>query len=194
MSTNRSTAELQSLANAHLWGHFSKLTPEDAGGVVIIDRGEGCYVWDHTGKRYLDGLAGLFTVQAGHGRHELAQAAATGLQLVFTTAGKVGINNNGGPGAQVLTAASVSDGLPHSVVVTRASSGNTYTLYVDGALVGSNSSGTSPTYNRAFAFRRSDSTLPYGYYLHEASVANAVWDAATVASVYSGHRTTWGVP
>jgi len=69
--------DLSALASAHLWGHFSKLTPEDAGGTVVIERGDGCHVWDSTGKRYLDGLAGLFTVQVGHGRRELAQAAAT---------------------------------------------------------------------------------------------------------------------
>ena len=39
-------------------------------------RGEGAYVWDDQGRRYLDGLAGLFVVQAGHGRKELAAAAA----------------------------------------------------------------------------------------------------------------------
>ena len=38
-------------------------------------RGEGAYVWDQHGKRYLDGLAGLFTSQLGHGRTELAEAA-----------------------------------------------------------------------------------------------------------------------
>jgi adenosylmethionine-8-amino-7-oxononanoate aminotransferase len=43
--------------------------------VPIIRRGEGCYVIDQHGKRYLDGLSGLFTVQVGHGRHELAEAA-----------------------------------------------------------------------------------------------------------------------
>jgi adenosylmethionine-8-amino-7-oxononanoate aminotransferase len=42
----------------------------------VITRGEGCYVWDQHGKRYLDGLSGLFTVQLGHGRKELAEAAA----------------------------------------------------------------------------------------------------------------------
>ena len=41
----------------------------------MIVRGEGPYVWDSTGKRYLDGLAGLFTSQLGHGRMELAEAA-----------------------------------------------------------------------------------------------------------------------
>ena len=39
-------------------------------------RGEGAYVWDQHGKRYLDGLAGLFTSQIGHGRTELGEAAA----------------------------------------------------------------------------------------------------------------------
>ena len=44
--------------------------------VPVIVRGEGAYIWDDKGKRYLDGLAGLFVVQAGHGRAELAEAAA----------------------------------------------------------------------------------------------------------------------
>jgi adenosylmethionine-8-amino-7-oxononanoate aminotransferase len=68
--------DLQALASAHLWGHFSKLTPEDAGGTTVIERGEGAYVWDSNGNRYLDGLAGLFVSQVGHGRHELAKAMA----------------------------------------------------------------------------------------------------------------------
>ena len=38
-------------------------------------RRQGCYVWDTTGKRYLDGLAGLYTTQAGYGQPELAAAA-----------------------------------------------------------------------------------------------------------------------
>ena len=42
----------------------------------MIERGEGAYVWDSEGNRYLDGLAGLFVVQAGHGRREIAEAAA----------------------------------------------------------------------------------------------------------------------
>jgi adenosylmethionine-8-amino-7-oxononanoate aminotransferase len=71
-----SQGDLVELASAHLWGHFSPLTPGDGREPPIIERGDGCYVWDHRGKRYLDGLAGLFTVQAGHGRIELAEAAA----------------------------------------------------------------------------------------------------------------------
>ena len=44
--------------------------------MTIIERGEGCHVWDTTGKRYLDGLAGLYTTQVGYGRPELGEAAA----------------------------------------------------------------------------------------------------------------------
>jgi adenosylmethionine-8-amino-7-oxononanoate aminotransferase len=66
--------DLDALARAHLWGHFTPLTSST--DPVIIERGEGCYVWDQHGRRYLDGLAGLFTVQVGHGRIELAEAAA----------------------------------------------------------------------------------------------------------------------
>jgi hypothetical protein len=72
-----STEELEELARRHLWMHFSRLGgygPDRA--PPIIARGEGCYVWDAHDKRYLDALSGLFTVQLGHGRHDLAQAAA----------------------------------------------------------------------------------------------------------------------
>jgi adenosylmethionine-8-amino-7-oxononanoate aminotransferase len=64
-------------ARDHLWMHFTRhSTYEEGGHVPVITRGEGAYVWDDKGRRYLDGLAGLFTVQAGHGRQELAEAAA----------------------------------------------------------------------------------------------------------------------
>jgi adenosylmethionine-8-amino-7-oxononanoate aminotransferase len=60
---------------SRLWGHFSQLNASDADLPVMV-RGEGCYVFDRAGRRYLDGLSGLFTVQIGHGRTELAEAAA----------------------------------------------------------------------------------------------------------------------
>ncbi|MFZ9628946.1 MAG: aspartate aminotransferase family protein [Ilumatobacteraceae bacterium] len=56
--------------------HFTRLGSFADAEVPIITRGEGCYVYDRHGNRYLDGLSGLFTVQAGHGRTELAEAAA----------------------------------------------------------------------------------------------------------------------
>jgi adenosylmethionine-8-amino-7-oxononanoate aminotransferase len=68
---------LASVAHRHLWMHFTRHSVYEQGGhVPVIVRGEGPYIWDDQGRRYLDGLAGLFTVQAGHGRVELADAAA----------------------------------------------------------------------------------------------------------------------
>jgi adenosylmethionine-8-amino-7-oxononanoate aminotransferase len=64
-------------ARDHLWMHFTRhSTYEQGGQVPIMVRGEGCRVWDAGGRSYLDGLAGLFVVQAGHGRRELAEVAA----------------------------------------------------------------------------------------------------------------------
>jgi len=60
----------------HSWLHFSRMKPLIEGGAFIIERGEGCYLWDSNGKRYFDGLSGLFTVQIGYGRGELADVAA----------------------------------------------------------------------------------------------------------------------
>ncbi|MEV4410909.1 aspartate aminotransferase family protein [Catellatospora sp. NPDC049609] len=60
----------------HLWMHFTRMAAYRDGDVPTIVRGEGAYVWDSKGRRYLDGLAGLFTVNVGHGRSELAEAAA----------------------------------------------------------------------------------------------------------------------
>jgi adenosylmethionine-8-amino-7-oxononanoate aminotransferase len=54
--------------------------------VPIIERGEGCYVYDSHGKRYLDGLSALYCVNVGHGRAELGEAAAEqAKQLGFYT-------------------------------------------------------------------------------------------------------------
>ncbi len=71
-------ASLSERARRHLWMHFTRLGAFDASHEVpVMVRGEGAYVFDQHGKRYLDGLAGLFTSQLGHGRRDLAQAAAT---------------------------------------------------------------------------------------------------------------------
>src|SRR5215212_5057623 len=67
---------LQDLAKRHLWMHFTRHGAYEDGDVPIIVRGEGPYVWDERGNRYLDGLSALFCVNAGHGRTELGDAAA----------------------------------------------------------------------------------------------------------------------
>jgi adenosylmethionine-8-amino-7-oxononanoate aminotransferase len=68
--------DLARSARDHLWMHFTRMSAYEKTDVPVIVRGEGPYIWDDKGKRYLDGLAGLFVVQAGHGRAELAEAAA----------------------------------------------------------------------------------------------------------------------
>ena len=65
--------DLQRAAKDHLWLHFTRMGGYD---VPIIVRGDGCYLWDANGKRYLDALAGLFSVNIGYGYgEEMGQAA-----------------------------------------------------------------------------------------------------------------------
>jgi adenosylmethionine-8-amino-7-oxononanoate aminotransferase len=68
--------DLQELARRHLWMHFTRMGAYADHEIPVIVRGEGCYVYDQHGKRYLDGLSALFCVNVGHGRAELGEAAA----------------------------------------------------------------------------------------------------------------------
>src|SRR6202522_4140688 len=74
--TSPENSNLSDQARRNLWMHFSRMGSYETHEVPVIERGEGAYVWDQHGKRYLDGLAGLFTSQLGHGRTELAEAAS----------------------------------------------------------------------------------------------------------------------
>ena len=56
--------------------HFTRHSTYETGDIPVITRGEGAYIYDSHDRRYLDALSGLFVVQAGHGRAELAEAAA----------------------------------------------------------------------------------------------------------------------
>lgn len=78
-------SHIEEMSRNHLWMCFTPHAGYQAGDEIpVIVRGEGCYVYDDKGKRYLDGLAGLFTCQVGHGRRELgAAAAAQSDQLEF---------------------------------------------------------------------------------------------------------------
>jgi adenosylmethionine-8-amino-7-oxononanoate aminotransferase len=75
-SSKFTEAELQQKAKDHLWMHFSRQSVMEEGGVPIIVKGEGHHIWDSKGKKYFDGLSGLFVVNAGHGRRRLAEVAA----------------------------------------------------------------------------------------------------------------------
>jgi adenosylmethionine-8-amino-7-oxononanoate aminotransferase len=70
------TVQPQAPATEHLWMHFTRMSAYADKPAPIIERGEGAYIWDSNGKRYLDALSGLFVVQVGHGRAELAEVMA----------------------------------------------------------------------------------------------------------------------
>jgi adenosylmethionine-8-amino-7-oxononanoate aminotransferase len=63
-------------ATRNLWLHFSRMGGYTDSPPPVIVRGEGTAIYDDRGRRYLDGLAGLFVVQVGHGRRSLAEVAA----------------------------------------------------------------------------------------------------------------------
>lgn len=76
------TTDASRVVRDHLWMHFATHNGHDENDTPVIVRGEGAYLYDDKGKRYLDGLAGLFAVQVGHGREELAQAAAAQMRTL----------------------------------------------------------------------------------------------------------------
>jgi adenosylmethionine-8-amino-7-oxononanoate aminotransferase len=87
VSTSLSPAELQKAAREHLWLHFTRMSSYADSEIPIIVRGDGCYLEDANGKRYLDALAGLFAVNIGYGfGEEMGEAAAAQMrELPFYT-------------------------------------------------------------------------------------------------------------
>jgi adenosylmethionine-8-amino-7-oxononanoate aminotransferase len=81
------TRDLQRAARDHLWLHFTRMSAYEGNDVPIIVRGDGCYLEDANGKRYLDALAGLFSVNIGYGYgEEMGEAAAAQMrELPFYT-------------------------------------------------------------------------------------------------------------
>src|SRR5690242_3951124 len=79
--------QLEKAARDHLWLHFTRMGAYAEGGMPVIVRGEGCYVEDIHGKRYLDALAGLFSVNIGYSYgDEIGEAAAAQMrELPFYT-------------------------------------------------------------------------------------------------------------
>jgi len=68
--------DLQKAAKEHLWMHFTRMGGFDVADVPIIVRGDGCHLEDSNGRRYIDALAGLFSVNVGYSfGDEIGQAA-----------------------------------------------------------------------------------------------------------------------
>ena len=75
-------AELVQKDQAHHLHPLSNLYRLRQYGPLVLVRGEGAWLWDAEGKRYLDGFAGLWNVNVGHGRQELAEVARAQMATV----------------------------------------------------------------------------------------------------------------
>ena len=82
MTQTYNTADLVAKDRAHLLHPVSNLHLLRRDGPLVLARGEDVWVWDTEGKRYLDAFAGLWNVSVGHGRHELARAAAEQIEEI----------------------------------------------------------------------------------------------------------------
>ncbi|RVW09688.1 aspartate aminotransferase family protein [Prescottella agglutinans] len=65
-----------------LWHGFADMGAVQREGAFVVARGEGAYIWDDGGTRYLDATAGLWFTNVGHGRTEIAEAVAAQLSKV----------------------------------------------------------------------------------------------------------------
>ena len=70
------TKMLEHAARQNVFMHFTRHSQFDSGPIPIITKAEGHYFWDQNGKKYFDGISSLFSVNIGHGRERLAEAAA----------------------------------------------------------------------------------------------------------------------
>ncbi len=80
-------AQLRSRARRHMLLHFTDMTAYEEQPMAIIERGEGCHVFDVEGRRYIDGLSGLYCANLGHSHGEALGVAALGQmeRLPFTS-------------------------------------------------------------------------------------------------------------
>src|SRR5260370_37014226 len=70
-------APVEQQALEHVWIHSARwLDLAERDGLRVMVRGEGCQLFDAQGRSYLDGLAGLYVVNVGHGRREIGEALA----------------------------------------------------------------------------------------------------------------------
>jgi putrescine aminotransferase len=76
----RATKEWQDLDARHYLHPFTDFKSLAAEGARVIERAEGVYLYDTEGRRILDGMAGLWCVNLGYGRKELAEAAFEQMQ------------------------------------------------------------------------------------------------------------------
>jgi adenosylmethionine-8-amino-7-oxononanoate aminotransferase len=90
-SLTRTRAELVALDRAHLIHPLHH--PTDHADPIIWGRGRGAVAYDVDGREYIDALSGLWNVNVGHGREELADAAAAQMRELAYCSSYVGASN-----------------------------------------------------------------------------------------------------
>lgn len=68
--------DLWQMDRAHVLHPWANFGPFDRDGSLVITRGEGCWLWDAQGRRYLDAVGGMWCTNVGLGRRDMAQAIA----------------------------------------------------------------------------------------------------------------------
>src|SRR5664279_2407208 len=77
-----------------LWHGFASMGAVERDGEFVVARGDGAWIWDADGHRYLDATAGLWFTNVGHGRTEIADAVARqiGRIAAFSTFGDCAVD------------------------------------------------------------------------------------------------------
>ena len=76
LANSPSPADLWEMDRAHSLHPWTNFGPFEKEGSLVIARGEGCYLWDAEGRRYLDAVGGMWCTNVGLGRRDMAQAIA----------------------------------------------------------------------------------------------------------------------
>ncbi|MBL9074558.1 aminotransferase [Tabrizicola sp.] len=76
LPNSRSPADLWEMDRAHSLHPWTNFGPFEKEGSLVIARGEGCYLWDAEGRRYLDAVGGMWCTNVGLGRKDMARAIA----------------------------------------------------------------------------------------------------------------------
>jgi adenosylmethionine-8-amino-7-oxononanoate aminotransferase len=111
--------------HVHPWQHFATMAGK---GPVIIASADGVHLEDTEGRRYLDGIAGMWCVNAGYGRHEIVQAMAEQAMRLPYTNTFTDVSNPPAAELSAKLAELAPEGLNHVCFTTSGSAGNDTTV------------------------------------------------------------------
>jgi putrescine aminotransferase len=94
-----SADDLWAMDRAHSLHPWTNFGPFEREGSLVLARGEGCYLWDSEGRRYLDAVGGMWCTNVGLGRKDMARAIADQVERLAFANSFVDVTN--GPSAQL---------------------------------------------------------------------------------------------